>query len=101
MLTSRHTSLPLICRRDVLIKRHFLSLDTIKVLAVGAALHGVAIPEETAGFELGQQEVDNILEGLWEEDVRLGWSVERGKGGRGGGAYKVEAVDIGFFYPLL
>lgn len=71
VLLSRHTSLPLVLGRNVLVQRILLALGAIKVLAICSAGNTIVIPEETTLAQLREQEIDDVLEGLWEEGIRL------------------------------
>jgi len=49
----------------------FLSGLPIKVFAIGAAGHGIVVPEEASLAQLREEELADIFEGLWEESVPL------------------------------
>lgn len=55
----------------MLVQRHLLARTAVEVLAVRAAFDGVAIPKHIPLDELGQQEIDDVLEGVGEERVCL------------------------------
>ncbi|WDK19163.1 hypothetical protein CGRA01v4_10450 [Colletotrichum graminicola] len=70
-LLRRDPRLPSVCRRHVLVQWARLPFLAVKVLSVRAAGNGVVIPEQTPPPQLGQQQVDDVLERLREEGVRL------------------------------
>lgn len=70
-LFCRHTGLPSERRGNVLRRRPRLARLAVKVLSIRASRNGVVVPEESALLELRQQKLDNVLEGLRKEGVRL------------------------------
>ena len=55
----------------MLVQRPRLRRLPVKVLAVRAARNGIVVPEQTALLQLGQQQLNDVLEGLREEGVGL------------------------------
>ncbi|CRK16186.1 hypothetical protein BN1708_011677, partial [Verticillium longisporum] len=55
----------------MLVQRLLLALMSVEVLAVCARRYGVVVPEEAALAQLGQQQLNDVLEGLGKENIGL------------------------------
>ncbi len=55
----------------MLLERHRLTFDPIKILAICTLWHVIVSPKQTASLKFGQQEIDNVLKGLREQRIRL------------------------------
>lgn len=103
-LLSRDALPPPVRRGNVVVGCPLLARAAVKVLPVGAAGHGVLVPEEAALPQLGQQQLRDLLERPGEEDVALVMCVSRRACSEkkcSDATYKVEAVDVGLFDPRL
>lgn len=63
--------LPEIPRRRMVVRRQVLALDAVQILAQRAIRELVAVPEGAAATKLGDEEVDDVDEGLRHQGVRL------------------------------
>lgn len=71
MLARRNSRLPPVCCGNMLIQGILLARFSVEVLTVSTPWDSVVFPKEAPALEFGNQELDNIFEGLGKEGVCL------------------------------